>query len=205
MRSEKDEFEVSFKVLQIFSTMRVNLAIVDAFSRGSFIGPENKDEVDLGFLGIKPGEDQHKIHNQSIVTIVVALLYQTLANYYVMKSIKAELKDPDVEEFLNGLEDPDKKFIEGMRIIRNGMFHVRVAKGRERKCATFFTETCNKRGGVVQVMYEMQKILYGFTEKCFSGKLKIWPTFIYDIDITDFEQKIGIQLPEDLAEMLTQQ
>ena len=179
----KNDTDVSFKALAIFSTMRSNLAVVDAFLRKSFIEAKHIDgENDLGFLGVKPGEEQSRIHNQSVIIIVTALLWQSLQNYFDMKRIKSGLEDPDVEEFLNKLGDRNG-FIQGMTAIRNGTFHVPSPRQDRRGDTTAFNVICNQRGGVHAVMVGLRGTLYDFTEKCFLGHLKIWPASTYE----DFE------------------
>ena len=96
-----------------------------------------------------------------------------------MKRTKAELEDSSVEDFLNQFGDRSG-FIEGMQAIRNGTFHVPNPRQQRRRNVTTFNDICNQRGGVHAVMIEMRGILYDFTEKVFSGELRIWPDSIHE-------------------------
>ena len=174
----KDEYDISFKALPIFSTMRSNLAMVDAFSRRTYLEVDRVKD-DLGFLGIKPGKDQRNVHNQSVATILTALMYQVLENYLEMKEVKHELEDSSVEQFFSALDEKDQ-FIKGMRLIRNNVFHVPNPRHWKKGSVIVFNNICNQRGGVLAVMDEMKKLFYEYTEKCFSGELRIWPDKQYE-------------------------
>lgn len=188
MGTEPEDIGVSLKALPIFSTMRSNLAMVLAFSRRSILEASNYRDEDLGFLGIRPGEEQMNIHNGNVITIQVALLYQALENYQELKKTKPTLEYRELEDFLKDLEGTGE-FIDSMRIIRNGVFHVNTPKLRDRQCITSFNETCNEHGGVPTVMAELLNLLYDFTEKVFEGKLKIWPAAAYeDLDRLEKER-----------------
>ena len=187
--------------------MRSNLAMVDAFLRRSVLEVSNYSGNDLGFLGIKPGEEQRNIHNGSVMTIQVALLYQILKNYQVLKRVKSTLEYPSLEDFLKDLESGGE-FVNGMRLIRNGVFHVNTSNPRDKQAITSFNETCKQRGGVPAVMAELKKLFYDFTEKIFLGELQIWPDRIYaDLERMEKErpgfkerlEKGELNFPEDFA------
>ena len=176
----EDDFIASLKALDVFFTLRANLALVESFSRRSFIEAEyNKSPQDLRFLGVDVGESQFDLHNQAVITISTALVYQALENYLEMRGIKSELEYPELESFLNSLEKRDD-FLTGMRLIRNATFHVPRMRYWEIETVKIFQTICEERGGVVSVLHEMRGLLYDFTEKCFMGDLKIFPALIYD-------------------------
>ena len=176
---EADNSTVTFKVLPIFSTLRSNLALVDAFLRRSTIETRNYNGADLGFLGVEPGEEQLNIHNRSVAVIVVALLYQTLENYSDLRRISPKLGDPGLEAFFKSLGGRRKLF-DGMKTVRKGVFHVRSLRSWRSRNARFLDEVCDERGGVLAVMSELRRLLYDFTEKVFVGDLRIWPNSVYD-------------------------
>ena len=171
-----DDIKVVLKVTPVFSTMRANLAMADAFVRRSFI--ENTDREDLGFLWVERGRSQMDAHNSSVATIIVALLYQAVENYYELKRMDSRLEDVSLEDFLSSL-DNDGGFVDGMRMMRNSVFH--VPKSRHwRKVVKRFSDTCQPNGEVLAIMFEIRNRLYDFTEKVFSGELRIWPDEVYE-------------------------
>ena len=179
MTIEPDDSTTTFKALPIFSTLRSNLALVDAFLRRSTIETRNYNGTDLGFLGAEPGEEQLNIHNRSVTVIVVALLYQTLENYSDLRRINPRLEDPGLEAFFKSLGGRRKLF-DGMKIVRKGVFHVRSLRSWRSRNARFLEEVCDERGGILAVMSELRRLLYDFTEKVFVGDLRIWPDSVYD-------------------------
>ena len=180
MSTRGDNASDSFRALAIFSTMRTNLALVDSFVRKSSIELLNDQNLsDLGFLGLGPGEEQRQVHNSAVQTLMAALLYQAFQNYCDMKRFKAELEDPDIEGFLDGLGDR-QQFIEGMRIIRNHTFHIYRSSRKDRKSIAAFGEACEQRGGAISVMSQLLDLLYRFTERCFMGELRIFPDQLYE-------------------------
>jgi len=180
MENEQNEYTSFFKVSDIFRVMRNNLALTDAFFRYSPLSMDDSEsDFNGGFLGVEPGIDHIRIQNQSILTIMIACLYQALENYYDMKRFKPVLEDPELEKFLDNLENRND-FIKSMRLIRNGVFHVNNLDSKTTASITFFDDICGKHGGVGKVMCELRQLLYDFTEKCFSGKLKIFPSTVYE-------------------------
>ena len=179
MSLEQDDFSTSMKAVPIFFTMRSNLAMVDAFLRRSVIEISNDQSDDLGFVWTHPGEQQLSIHNRSITTIVVALLYQTLENYWALKRVKPALEYPGLENFLNDLGGSGK-FVDGMEIVRKGVFHVRSLRSWRSQKVASFDKICQQRGGTSVVIRELRNLLYDFTEKVFLGELRIWPDDGYE-------------------------
>ncbi len=180
MGTRGDDDVVSFKVLPIFWTMRSNMAMLDSFMRKALLDIENnRDDMDLGLFGVKLGKHQIQIHNQSVVTIIVALLYQAIENYFDMKRLKPAMEDTDLESFLNALGGRED-FVDGMRAIRNSTFHIRDLTKQERECVAALNQTCIQRGGVHAVMSQMRDTLYTFTEKTFLGQLKVFPKSVYE-------------------------
>ncbi len=151
----------------------------DAFSRRSVIETSNYNNEDLGFLFKMPGEEQVNVHNRSVTVIVVALLYQSLDNYFIIKRLKPNLKYVILDDFLGDLES-QFSFLDGMRTIRNGVFHIRDPKSWRSRSVDSFHEGCMNRGGVLATMTELLNLLYGFTEKVFGGELRIWPESVYE-------------------------
>ena len=196
----EDDLIVSLKALEVFPTLRANLALVDAFSRRSFIDAEhNKSPKDLSFLGVDPGESQFDLHNQLVITIFTALVCQALENYLEMRCIKSDLEYPKLESFLNSFKKRED-FLTGMRLIRNATFHVPRKRYWEDETVKFFLKICEERGGVVSVLNEMRELLYEFTGKCFMGDLKIFPASIYAYaeratPYTDGEELNGNYIP----------
>ena len=135
--------------------MRSNLALADSYSRMGFVGPSNgQNPPDLGLLGLGPGEEQRKIQNESVLNLIVALLYPALENYFEMKRFKAGLEDLAIESFLDGQEDR-QQFTEGMRVIRNHSFHIYRLKHWERNALNAFGKACEQGGGVLSVMQQL--------------------------------------------------
>ena len=188
MEIEQNEVTVFGKVSSLFRVMRNNLAITDAFFRYSPLSIDDKEsKFNGGFLGMKPGSDHIKTQNQSILIILVACLYQALENYCDLKRVKPVLRDSDIESFLDDLKNK-KDFIKGMRIIRNGVFHVNDLGLKTTRCIAIFDDICAKHGGVVKVMRELQQLLYDFTGKCFSGELQVLPSAAYEINEAEMEK-----------------
>ena len=180
MSTRGDNASNSFRALAIFGTMRKNLALADSFARTSYLEPpNNQNPPDLGFVGLEPGEEQRMAHNHAVVNLIAALLYQVLQNYSDMKRFKAGLEDPDIESFLDGLEDR-QLFIEGMRIIRNHTFHIYQLGRKEREPLTAFGKACELGGGYIPMMGQLSELLYRYTEKCFMGDLRIFPEQLYE-------------------------
>ncbi|MXX52661.1 MAG: hypothetical protein F4Z35_01520 [Dehalococcoidia bacterium] len=73
-----------------------------------------------------------------------------------------------------------RKFFDGMKTVRNGVFHVRSLRSWRSRNIRFFGEICDECGGILTVMSELHRLLYDFTGKVFSGELRIWPDFIYE-------------------------
>ena len=116
-RDDAEDVGSAFKALAVFQNLRTNLALFSSFVRRSRLEPGNYSGEDLEYLGVEPGENQLKIHNGAITTIFVALVTQALSNYFELKSIKPRLEDPDLEQFLNHLEDRSR-FFRGMTKLR---------------------------------------------------------------------------------------
>ena len=53
----------------------------------------------LGFLGVALGKEQLDVHNRSVTLIVVALLHQSLENYFDLTRIDPRLEDPSLQDF----------------------------------------------------------------------------------------------------------
>ena len=175
MSSRGDDVSNSFRVLAIFGTMRSNLALVNSFMRNSSLEAlVNQHLPDLGFLGVERGDAQRKVHNDAVLTLIAASLYQAFKNYCDMKRFKPGLEDTAVENFLDGLEDR-QHFIEGMRIIRNHTFHIYRPNQKEGESLAAFGRVCEQGGGPHSVMQQLLKLLYEYTEKCFMGDLRIFP------------------------------
>ena len=169
----------AWKALPIFSTMRSNLALADAFLRHSTIEAANFIDKELGFVGVEPGEAQMKIHNRAVTITVVALLYQAFVNYKELKRVKPTLEYPQLEDYIGNLE-ARCGFVSGMRTIRNGLFHINHTKSWRSREVTSFDEVCCQRGGILAVMGELHNLLYDLTEKVFLGELRIWPDSVYE-------------------------
>ena len=168
------DLQSSDRALRVFQTMRANLALAMAFSRRSTLEPENWKGDDLGFLGVKRGRDQLEAHGHAVVSILSALVFQALENYLEMKKLKPRLEDASLERFLDGLEDRCR-FLAGMEKTRHAVFHVKSRRAWRNRDIAFFVQACEQRGGVSTAMAELLNLLYDFTDKCFSGDLKIWP------------------------------
>ena len=93
-RDDVEDVDSTFKALAVFRNLRTNLALFSSFARRSGLEPANYSGEDLEYLGVEPGENQLKIHNGAINTILVALVTQALSNYFELKSIKPRLEDP---------------------------------------------------------------------------------------------------------------
>ena len=159
--------------------MRANLAMVDAFLRRSIIETSNYKDEDLGFLGVAPGEEQLNIHNRSVTLIVVALLYHCLENYFDLVRVSPGLEDRGLQDFFNTLGSR-RQFVDGMKTVRKGVFHVRSPRSWRGRGVNFLDKTCARRGGLLAVMSELRGLLYDFTEKVFMGELKIMPNDVYE-------------------------
>ena len=145
--------------------------MINAFSRRSMLEPSNYGGQDLGFWGVEPGEEQMTTHNRAIITIQIALLYQTLENYLTIKKINPKLEDSSLEDFLNSFPSR-KKFVDGMNSVRKGVFHIKSTKAWRSRKVVSFLDTCDKRGGTLTVMAKLIGLLYDFTEKVFLGRVK---------------------------------
>lgn len=165
------EFELTAKAWAAFGNMRTNLALATSFERRSGIRPADWDGTDLRFRGLAKDWTQPQVHNITITLILVALTYQALKNYGEMKDLLPRLEDPDVERFLDTLEDRHR-FVRGMEMLRNGVFHVRR---RPHPDIRFFGRVCVQRGGAPAVISAMLDALYAFTDKVFTNELTIWP------------------------------
>ena len=123
-REDEKNLGSTFKALPVFQTLTTNLALFSSFARRSVLEPANYSGEDLEFVGVEPGDNQLRVHNGAITTILVALATQALSNYFEIKSIKPRLEDPDLEKFLDDLHDQAGLF-RGMTKTRNAVFHVR--------------------------------------------------------------------------------
>ena len=189
-----DELAAVFRLAPEFQTLRTNLAMASAFTRQAIVEPVKiSDDHDLGFLGVRSGIEQFKAHNSAVLVILAALLHQALQNYDSMKQIKPALEDRDLEEYLD--EDGTRdEFVEGLRVLRNGLFHVPYSSEKRRRKLAAFQAACEKRGNVLSVVYGLWDSLYDFTEKCFLGKLPIWPAEVYS-EITKIDEAMEKSRP----------
>ena len=188
IENSHSDFENNIKALEILFTMRSNLAMLDSLTRQSIINDNNIDvleNVQLNFLGYEKLDDQIAIHNQSIYLFTTAFLYQIVDNYLSLKTIKPELEDSDIEMYFDKFEDKNK-LIRNLRGIRNSVFHITNLNQMNRNRSSFF-DSCAEMGGFLVVIQNFRKLFYEYTEKCFQGKLKIFPNEIYEIskDFTD--------------------
>ena len=121
----KNECDVLLKALGIFQTMRFNLATVDSFLRGAYVDVNlvDIDKIKLGFLGIASSKQQIAIHNTNITTIIFALLFKSLQNYFEIVTVNPKLRDIDLENTISDI-GCSNEVIESMRAIRNNIFHV---------------------------------------------------------------------------------
>ena len=193
---QKKEDEVCYKTLMIFETMRSNMAMLESFWRKSYLDPTRPEiaKAELGFLGNQSKEENIKISNHLVENILIAFLYQALRNYFEMVKMNPKLKDQNLETALDHLGNRDK-FIRGMRAMRNCVFHVRSANSREKKSLEYCNNIFNQNGGVQQILAQIRKAAYDFTEKCFLGKLHIFPDYIYEMSDTELSEsleKIGL-------------
>ena len=180
-RDEKEDASSTFKALPVFRTLRTNLALFSSIARRSGIEPTNYSGEDLGFVGVESGENQLKVHNGAITSILIALVTQALSNYVELKSIKPRLEDPDLEEFPDRFEDRER-FFRGMKKARNAVFHVRSRRAWRDRDVAFLGEVLQQRveAGDSDVVGSLSALLYDFTGKCFTGDLKIWPLRYYE-------------------------
>ena len=203
-RDDAEDLRSTFKALPVFRTLRTNLALFSSFSRRSGIDLANYSGEDLGFLGAEPGENQVAVHNVAINTIRVALVTQVLANYFELKRIKPRLKDADLEKFLDQFDDRER-LISGITKMRNAVFHVRSRKAWKDRDVVFLLEFFQARtnAGDPDVVGELSVLLYGFTEKCFTGALKIWPLRQYEeMEALDPELRTRIDAGETSVDEL---
>ena len=180
-RDDAEDLGSTLKALPVFRTLRTNLALFSSFARQSGLEPANYSGDDLEFLGVEPGENQLKVHNGAITTILVALVTQALSNYVELKSIKPRLEDPDLENFLDHLKDRGR-FFRGMTKTRNAVFHVKSRRAWRDRDVAFLHEVFQQRTrtGDPDVVGKLSVLLYDFTQKCFMGDLKIWPLRQYE-------------------------
>ena len=180
-RDDAEDLGSTMKALPVFQTLRTNLALFSSFARRSALEPENYSGEDLEFLGVEPGGDQLRIHNEAITTILAAFVTQALSNYFELKRIKPRLEDPDVEKFLDQFEDQER-VISGMTKTRNAVFHVKRRKAWRDRDVVFLHGVLRRRAeaGQPDVVGTLAVLLYDFTQKCFMGDLKIWPLRQYE-------------------------
>ena len=197
-RDDAEDLGSTLKALPVFRTLRTNLALFSSFARQSGLEPANYSGDDLEFLGVEPGENQLKVHNGAITTILVALVTQALSNYFELKSIKPRLEDPDLEKFLDHLKDKGR-FFRGMTKTRNAVFHIRSRRAWRDRDVLFLHEVFQQRTrtGDPDVVGKLSVLLYDFTQKCFMGDLKIWPLRQYEeIEALDRELRARIDTGE---------
>lgn len=180
-RDDAEDLGSTLKALPVFGTLRTNLAMVSSFARRSGLEPANYSGDDLEFLGVEPGENQLKVHNDAITTIRVAFVRQALWNYFELKRIKPRLEDPDLERFLDQLGNRER-FFSGMTKTRNAVFHVRSRSAWRDRDVVFLHEVLQQgaKEGNPDVAEELAVLLYEFTQKCFMGDLKIGPLRQYE-------------------------
>ena len=174
-----DEPDNSWKALAVFGTLRANLALADSFLRVSSIDESVQDLPDLGFFDVEPGEEQRRLHNSCVVTIAIAVLSQALRNYFEMKRLKPGLESPEVEGFLDDLEDR-AGVLGGMGVVRNHTFHVGALDQKDRNDIAALAANSERRGGPHLVMHELLSLLYQYSEECFLGNIRIFPDQQYD-------------------------
>ena len=203
-RDDAEDLGSTLKALPAFRTLRTNLALFSSFARQSGLEPANYSGDDLEFLGVEPGENQLKVHNGAITTILVALVTQALSNYVELKSIKPRLEDPDLENFLDHLKDRGR-FFRGMTKTRNAVFHVKSRRAWRDRDVAFLHEVFQQRTrtGDPDVVGKLSVLLYDFTQKCFMGDLKIWPLRQYEeIEALDPELRARMDTGEASFEEL---
>ena len=207
-RDDARDFGSTLKALHVFQTLRTNLALFSSFARRSVLKPANCSGEDLEFLGVEPGENQLKVHNGAITTILVALVTQALNNYFELRSIKPRLEDPDLEKFLDDLKDRGG-FLRGMTKTRNAVFHLKSRRAWRDRDVVFLHEVLQTaKAGEPDIVGRLSVLLYDFTQKCFLGDLKIWPLRHYEeIEALDPELRARMDTGEasfdELMEALT--
>ena len=115
-------------------------------------------------------------HNEAIYKILVALVTQALGHSLYLERIKPRLEDPDLRQFLNQVGDGER-FVRGMTKMRNAVFHATSRRAWRDRGVVFVREVFKQRAEASNpnVVAALSVVLYGFTQKCFMGELKIWP------------------------------
>ena len=175
---DRSDVESSFQALGVFRTMRSNMAMVMSFVRGSIPKDPNREEYDIGLLGVAAGKAQLVTHSRSVNCFLIALLCQCLDNYEDLKRIKPGLEDADLEAYLDGLEDRER-FLSGMTRVRNAVFHVKDMKAWKHPDIVFLARVCEPRRAFPVILETLLNHLYDFTSKCFNGELQIYPRYVY--------------------------
>lgn len=170
---DMDELLAMPRFLAVFMNMNADLALATSFSRNAFIEPKNWDGSDLGFHNVKPDWTQLDAYNGSIAIILTALVCQAVQGYFELKRLKPRLRDADIEQFLDGLEDR-ARFISGMKKFRHAVFHVKSQRTWRNRDLVFFKRVCSQRPGLA-IVIQLLDLVCAFAVKCLSGELMIWP------------------------------
>ena len=189
---DRSDFKASLQALGVFQTMRSNLALVMSFVRWSIPTDPNREEYDIGLLGVPPGETQLAAHSRAVTCILIALLGQCLQNYRDLKRIKPGLEDADLEALLDGLDR--QRFLSGMTRVRNAVFHVKDIKAWKHPDVVFLTRVCEAREAFPGILETLLNHLYDFTSKCFMGELQIHPGYVYQMALDDGISELDVRL-----------
>ena len=172
------------KIFETFINLRSNLMLAMSFIRFSFIDPTPRDQCDFGLLGIERGEAQINAHARSIAIIRIALLYQTLTCYCTLTQMRPQLKDDDLEVYLDQFDDR-AAVLNGMRILRNKFFHIgKMSSWNNDRYMQIMQGEFTTRGGLLGVTESLANLLNAFVGKCARGELYLFPEDLYDVEFT---------------------
>ena len=89
-----------------------------------------------------------------------------------------------------------------MTHVRNAVFHIRNRRTWNHKDVKLFFEACarREREGGSALLWQLSEVLWGFTDKCFMGELKIWPLRQYE-EMEAIDRVMAAERPEMFAKI----
>ena len=158
----------------VFPTLISNMALLTSLRIQSIPDIKDKEKAetyDIGMLGVSPGYVQISKEVFFVRCLTAAFVSECLENYEELKRDHPELEDAALESFLDILEDRNK-FLSGMKMLRNTMFHLNDKKNWEHHDVQFLFKTLATPAIMSEVVTKLVEILLNFIRRNLESALE---------------------------------